>query len=59
VGIRIPLSLRGLAEEAGLSMVAAYRGLHRLLDRKLVKLTDNCLHAPDVEALSASVDSPD
>jgi hypothetical protein len=40
-------------------MIAAYRGLHRLLDRKLVKLTDNCLHAPDVEALSASVDSPD
>ncbi len=58
-GIMIPLSLRNLAEEAGLSMIAAYRGLHRLLDRKLVKLTDDCLHAPDVEALSAAVDRPD
>jgi len=58
-GMRIPLTLHGLAEEAGLSMFEAHRALHQLLDRKLVHLVDDTLLAPDLEALSACLDAPD
>ncbi len=55
-GVRIETSLRGLAEEAGLSMLEAHRALHQLLDRKLVRLVDDVLVAADVESLSASLE---
>jgi len=55
-GVRIDTSLRGLAEEAGLSMLEAHRALHQLLDRKLVRLVDDVLVATDVESLSASLE---
>jgi len=55
-GVRIETSLRGLAEEAGLSMLEAHRALHQLLDRKLVRLVDDVLVATDVESLSASLE---
>ena len=58
-GMRIPLTLRGLAEEAGLSLLEAHRALHQLFDRKLVHLVDDTLLAPDLEALSACLDAPD
>jgi CRP-like cAMP-binding protein len=58
-GMRVPLTLRSLADEAGLSMLEAHRALHQLLDRKLVHLIDECLLVPDLEALSASLDAPD
>jgi CRP-like cAMP-binding protein len=57
--MRIPLTLRGLAEEAGLSLLEAHRALHQLLDRKLVHLVEDTLLAPDLEALSACLDAPD
>ena len=52
-GMRIPLNLEGLAGEAELPIETAYRALHLLIDRKLVKLIDGCIHAFDLEALSA------
>ncbi len=58
-GMRVPLTLRGLAEESGLSLVEAHQALHRLLDRKLVNLIDDTLFTPDLEALSACLDEPD
>jgi CRP/FNR family cyclic AMP-dependent transcriptional regulator len=58
-GMRIPLTLRGLAEEAGLSLLEAHRALHQLLDRKLVHLVEDTLLAPNLEALSACLDAPD
>ncbi len=57
-GIRIHTSLRGLAGDAGLSMLEAHRALHQLLDQKLVRLVDDVLLAPDVETLSSCLDSP-
>ena len=58
-GMRISLNLEGLAGEAGLPMQTAYRALHLLIDRKLVKLIDGCVHTSDLEALSAVVDAPE
>jgi CRP/FNR family transcriptional regulator len=58
-GIQISLNLEGLAAEAGLPMQTAYRALHLLIDRKLVKLIDGCIHTFDLEALSAAVDAPE
>lgn len=55
-GVRIETSLRGLATEAGLSMLETHRALHQLLDRKLVRLVDDVLVASDVESLSASLE---
>ena len=55
-GIRIETSLRGLAAETGLTMLETHRALHQLLDRKLVRLIDDVLVAPDVESLSASLE---
>ena len=36
----------------------AHRVLHQLLDRKLVRLADDVLIAPDLDALNASLDAP-
>jgi CRP-like cAMP-binding protein len=57
-GIRIPTSLQQLAEDAGLSMLETHRGLHQLIDRKVVRLMDDCLYAADVDSLSATLDEP-
>jgi CRP-like cAMP-binding protein len=58
-GIRIPTTLRRLAEDAGLSMFEAHRALHQLLDRKLVQLNDDCLYTSDLDSLSACLDAPE
>jgi hypothetical protein len=58
-GMRVPVTLRSLADEAGLSMFEAHRALHQLFDRKLIHLIDECLRVPDLEALSACLDAPD
>ena len=58
-GMRVPVTLRSLADEAGLSMFEAHRALHQLFDRKLVHLIDECLRVPDLEALSTCLDAPD
>jgi len=58
-GIRIPTSLRRLAEDAGLSMFETHRALHQLIDRKLVRLVDDCLYTSDLDSLSAALDGPD
>jgi CRP-like cAMP-binding protein len=58
-GLRIPTSLRTLAEDSGLSMFETHRALHHLIDRKLLRLVDDCLFAADVDSLSAAVDAPD
>lgn len=56
VSVRIPLTLRGLAEEAGLTLIEAHRGLHQLFDRKVLDLVEDTLIASDLEALSACLD---
>jgi CRP/FNR family cyclic AMP-dependent transcriptional regulator len=56
-GIRIPTTLRGLAEDAGLSMFQTHRALHQLIDRNLVRLEDDCLFTSDLDSLSAAVDA--
>jgi len=57
-GLRIPTTLKKLAADAGLSIFEAYRVLEELLDRKLVRLVDDVLIAPDIETLSGCLDSP-
>ncbi|MDJ0785938.1 MAG: Crp/Fnr family transcriptional regulator [Myxococcota bacterium] len=52
-------SLRELAQKAGLSMLEAYRALGQLLDRRLVKLIDDSIQVPDLEALSSALDPAD
>jgi CRP-like cAMP-binding protein len=58
-GVRIGATLRQLAGDAGLSLLEAHRALQQLLDRKLVRLVDDTLLAPDLEALSACLDAAD
>jgi hypothetical protein len=58
-GIRIPTSLRQLAEDAGLSMRETHRGLHLLIDRKVVHLVEDCLYAADIDSLSAALERSD
>jgi len=55
-GGRVDTTLRRLAEEAGLSLAEAHRALGQLMDRKLVRLADDVLLVPDLEALSAALD---
>ena len=57
-GVRIPTTLRKLADEAGLSLIETHRALHQLLDRKLLQLVDDCLIAPDLDSLSGCLDVP-
>ena len=54
----LPGSLRRLARDSGLSLQDAHRALHELLDQKLVLLVDQQLKIPDVERLSACLDTP-
>ena len=55
-GYRIPSTLRGLAEECGLSMLETHRALHQLFDNKTIRLIDDCLYANDLDALSACLE---
>ncbi len=55
-GSRVSMRLRELAGEAGLTLLEAHRALGQLFDRKLVRLADDDLHVPSLEALSASLD---
>ncbi|HVP30751.1 MAG TPA: Crp/Fnr family transcriptional regulator [Myxococcota bacterium] len=56
-GARIPGSLRSLAEAAGLSLLETYRALHPLLERRLLRLVDDVLQAPDLDALARGLPS--
>ncbi len=57
-GNRIPTTLSALAEESGLSMLETHRALHQLFDRKVIRLVEDCLYAPDLDAISATLDAP-
>jgi CRP/FNR family cyclic AMP-dependent transcriptional regulator len=52
----VSTNLRQLAGESGLSMLEAHRALGQLLERKRVRLQDDALVIPDLEALSATLD---
>jgi len=56
-GFRVVTTLRRLAESAGLSMLEAHRALHQLFDRMLLQLVEDGIRVPDLEALSACLDS--
>jgi CRP-like cAMP-binding protein len=58
-GGKLPTTLRGLAGEAGVSLLEAHRALGQLLERRLVHLVDDILVIPDLEALSACLDGAD
>lgn len=55
-GSRVDTTLRELARESGLTMLEAHRALGQLLERKRVRLQDDALLIPDLEALSAALD---
>lgn len=52
-GVRAAVSLRVLAESAGLSLREAHRGLQELFERRLVRLVDDALVIAEPAALSA------
>lgn len=54
--IRIPGTLRNLADEAGLTLREAHRAVHQLFDRKVLDLDEDVLVASNLEALSACLD---
>ena len=58
-GGRLATTLRKLAGDAGLSLLEAHRALGQLMERKLVRLVDDVLVIPDLEALSACLDGVD
>ena len=53
---RVDTTLRKLASDSGLSMLEAHRALGQLMERKRVRLQDDALWIPDLEALSAALD---
>ena len=55
-GAHVATTLRELASESGLTMLEAHRALGQLLERKRVRLQDDSLVIPDLEALSAALD---
>jgi CRP-like cAMP-binding protein len=55
-GGRVATSLRALAGEAGVSLVEAHRALGQLMDRRLLRLSEDVLVIADLEALSAALD---
>jgi hypothetical protein len=55
-GARVDTTLRQLASESGLTMLEAHRALGQLLERKRLRLQDDALLIPDLEALSAALD---
>ena len=48
-----------VAEDAGLSMFETHRALNQLFDQKVIRLVDDCLYTPDLDALSACLDVSD
>ena len=58
-GGKLATTLRRIAGEAGLSLLEAHRALGQLLERRLVRLVDDVLVIPDLEALSACLDGVD
>ena len=58
-GARIATTLRALASDAGLSLLDAHRALQQLLERKLVRFSEDVLVSPDLDALSACLDGAD
>jgi len=58
-GVRIPTTLRHLASDAGLSLLDTHRALQQLLERKLVRFSEDVLVSPDLDALSACLDGSD
>jgi CRP-like cAMP-binding protein len=58
-GGKLATTLRRIAGEAGLSVLEAHRALSQLLERRLVRLVDDVLVIPDLEALSACLDGVD
>jgi CRP-like cAMP-binding protein len=56
---RLATTLRKLAGEAGLSLLEAHRALSQLMERRLVRLVDDVLVIPDLEALSGCLDGAD
>lgn len=57
-GIRVRTTLRDLARDTGLTMLEAHRALHQLFDRKVLRLAEDGLVAPSVQALTASLQTP-
>jgi CRP-like cAMP-binding protein len=55
-GARVETTLRALAEEAGVSLGDAHRALAQLMDRRSLRLTEDGLAIPDLEALAAALD---
>ena len=55
-GARFAGNLRQLAADAGLSMLEAHRALGQLLERKRVRLQEDGLVIPDLDALAAALD---
>jgi CRP/FNR family transcriptional regulator, cyclic AMP receptor protein len=53
---RVDTTLRQIANESGLTMLEAHRALGQLLERKRVRLQDDAVWIPDLEALSAALD---
>jgi len=53
--LRMRTSLRQIAAGADLSLQEAYQALHQLIDRKLVRLVEDELVAPDRAALGAAL----
>lgn len=56
VSARVRTTLREIARGASLPMLEAHRALQHLFERRLVRLVDDTLIVPDLEALTASLD---
>lgn len=57
-GARIETTLRSLAEESGLVLFDAHLAIQSLVDRRLLRLVEDVLIVPDLDALSGSLDAP-
>jgi CRP-like cAMP-binding protein len=55
---QVATSLRRLAQDAELTLLQAHRALHQLIERKLVRLSDDVLILCDLDGLSACLDAP-
>ncbi len=56
-GVRIPGTLREIAEETGLTLPETHCALHKLFDQKILRLIDDTLSARDLDSLAASLDA--
>lgn len=55
---RVDGGLRALATDAGLGLLECHLALQQLVERRLVRLADDVLVIPDLEALGANVETP-